>query len=104
MKWKINRFSNDERRQRFVDMIAELVIVLGLTLPDPDLKWNEERKHYDFGKINWAEFWQVVGGNGPCNKQRLDARRKAWEEGAWVRDAAVAHARKRAERRELQVA
>ncbi|WP_132051696.1 1,2-phenylacetyl-CoA epoxidase subunit PaaA [Pseudocnuella soli] len=104
MKWKIKRFSNDELRQRFVDMIAEQAKVLGLTLPDPDLKWNEERKHYDFGTINWAEFWQVVSGNGPCNKERLDARRKAWEDGAWVREAAVAHARKRAERKSLQAA
>lgn len=104
MKWKIKRFSNDELRQRFVDMIAEQAKVLGLTPPDPDLKWNEERKHYDFGTINWAEFWQVVSGNGPCNKERLDARRKAWEDGAWVREAAVAHARKRAERKRLQAA
>jgi ring-1,2-phenylacetyl-CoA epoxidase subunit PaaA len=95
MKWKIKRFSNDELRQRFVDMIAEQVKLLGMTLPDPDLKWNEERKHYDFGKINWEEFWNVVSGNGPCNKQRLDARKKAWEDGAWVRDAAKAHADKR---------
>jgi ring-1,2-phenylacetyl-CoA epoxidase subunit PaaA len=70
MKWKIKRFSNDELRQRFVDMIAEQVKLLGMTLPDPDLKWNEERRHYDFGKINWDEFWNVVNGNGPCNKQR----------------------------------
>jgi ring-1,2-phenylacetyl-CoA epoxidase subunit PaaA len=104
MKWKIKRFSNDELRQRFVDMIAEQAKVLGLTLPDPDLKWNEERKHYDFGAINWEEFWQVVAGNGPCNKQRLDARRKAWEEGAWVREAAVAHAEKRVARKALQAA
>lgn len=104
MKWKIKRFSNDELRQRFVDMIAEQVQVLGLTLPDADLKWNEERKHYDFGKINWAEFWQVVSGNGPCNKQRLDARRAAWEEGAWVREAAVAHAEKRKAKQALQAA
>lgn len=102
MKWKIKRFSNDELRQRFVDMIAEQVKVLGLTLPDPDLKWNEERGHYDFGKINWAEFWQVVGGNGPCNKQRLDARRKAWEDGAWVREAAMAHAAKHRQRTATQ--
>lgn len=98
MQWKIKRFSNDELRQRFVDMIAEQAKVLGLTLPDPDLQWNEERGHYDFGKINWEEFWQVVGGNGPCNKERLDARKKAWEDGAWVREAAVAHAEKRAGR------
>lgn len=95
MKWKIKRFTNDELRQRFVDMIAEQVQLLGMTLPDPDLKWNEERQHYDFGKINWEEFWNVVSGNGPCNKQRLDTRRKAWEEGAWVREAAKAHAEKR---------
>jgi ring-1,2-phenylacetyl-CoA epoxidase subunit PaaA len=100
MKWKIKRFSNDELRQRFVDMCVEQVKLLGMTLPDPDLKWNEERKHYDFGKINWEEFWNVVSGNGPCNKQRLDARRKAWEDGAWVREAAVAHAEKRAERKQ----
>ena len=95
MKWKIKRFSNDELRQRFVDMIAEQAKVLGMTLPDPDLKWNEERHHYDFGKIDWQEFWDVVNGNGPCNKERLDARRKAWAEGEWVRKAAQAHAEKR---------
>jgi ring-1,2-phenylacetyl-CoA epoxidase subunit PaaA len=95
MKWKIKRISNDELRQRFVDMIAEQVKVLGLTVPDPDLKWNEERGHYDFGDINWDEFWNVVNGNGPCNKQRLDTRRKAWEAGEWVREAAAAYARKK---------
>src|SRR5690348_6998736 len=95
MQWKIKRFSNDELRQRFVDMIAEQANVLGLTLPDPDLKWNESRQHYDFGLINWEEFWNVVNGNGPCNKQRLDARCKAWDEGAWVREAAAVHAEKR---------
>jgi ring-1,2-phenylacetyl-CoA epoxidase subunit PaaA len=95
MKWKIKRYSNDELRQRFVDMIAEQAKVLDLILPDPDLNWNEERQHYDFGKINWGEFWDVVNGNGPCNKQRLDARRKAWEEGAWVREAAMAHTEKK---------
>ncbi len=98
MKWKIKRKSNDELRQNFVDMIAEQIKTLGMQLPDPDLKWNEERKHYDFGAINWDEFWQVVKGNGPCNKQRLDARRKAWEEGEWVREAAVEYAKKRRER------
>jgi ring-1,2-phenylacetyl-CoA epoxidase subunit PaaA len=95
MKWKIKRKSNDELRQNFVDMIAEQVKVLGMTLPDDKLKWNEQRKHYDFGEINWDEFWNVVKGNGPCNKQRLDARRKAHEEGRWVRDAALAHANKK---------
>jgi ring-1,2-phenylacetyl-CoA epoxidase subunit PaaA len=79
-------------------MIAEQVKVLGMTLPDPELKWNEERRHYDFGRINWDEFWQVVKGNGPCNKQRLDARRNAWENGEWVREAAAAYATKRAAR------
>jgi len=95
MKWKIKRKSNDELRQNFVDMIAEQIKLLGMTLPDPDLKWNEARKHYDFGAINWEEFWNVVKGNGPCNKQRLDARRKAHDEGQWVREAAIAFAEKR---------
>jgi ring-1,2-phenylacetyl-CoA epoxidase subunit PaaA len=104
MKWKIKRFSNDELRQRFVDMCAEQVKLLGMTLPDPDLKWKEERKHYDFGKINWEEFWNIVSGNGPCNKQRLDARKKAWQDGAWVREAAKAHAEKRAMKNKSQVA
>ena len=75
-----------------------------MTLPDPDLKWNEEREHYDFGEINWEEFWNVVKGNGPCNKQRLDARRKAWEDGAWVREAARVHAEKRAVRTKQEAA
>lgn len=104
MKWKIKRKSNDELRQNFVDMIAEQIRTLGMHLPDPDLKWNEERKHYDFGPINWDEFWQVVKGNGPCNKQRLEARRKAWEEGEWVREAAVEYARKRRERTKEEAA
>ncbi|HEY8388260.1 MAG TPA: 1,2-phenylacetyl-CoA epoxidase subunit PaaA [Parasegetibacter sp.] len=95
MKWKIKRNTSDELRQKFVDICAEQVKVLGMTLPDPDLKWNEERQHYDFGPINWEEFWNVISGNGPCNKNRLDTRRKAWEEGAWVREAAMAHAEKR---------
>jgi ring-1,2-phenylacetyl-CoA epoxidase subunit PaaA len=98
MKWKIKRKTNDELRQQFVDMAVEQVKVLGMTLPDPTLKWNEERKHYDFGEINWEEFWNVVKGNGPCNKQRLRARNKAHEEGAWVREAALAYAAKKANR------
>jgi ring-1,2-phenylacetyl-CoA epoxidase subunit PaaA len=102
MKWKIKRFSNDELRQRFVDICAEQVKILGMTLPDPDLKWNEERKHYDFGPINWDEFWNVVNGNGPCNKERLEARVKAHEDGAWVRAAAVAYAKKRANAHEKE--
>lgn len=94
MKWKIKRFTNDELRQKFIDICAEQVKTLGMEIPDPSLKWNEERQHYDFGKINWDEFWQVVNGNGPCNKERLAARIKAHEEGAWVREAAVAFAKK----------
>ncbi len=94
MKWKIKRKTNDELRQQFVDMIVEQVKLLGMTLPDPELKWNEDRKHYDFGEINWEEFWNVVKGNGPCNKQRLEARNKAHEEGRWVREAANEYASK----------
>jgi ring-1,2-phenylacetyl-CoA epoxidase subunit PaaA len=95
MLWKIKRQSNDELRQRFVDATVDQARILGVTLPDPDLKWNEERGHYDFGVIPWDEFWNVVKGNGPCNKQRLRARVKAYENGAWVRDAATANAGKR---------
>lgn len=100
MKWKIKRFTNDELRQKFVDVTVEQANILGLTLPDPDLKWNEERGHYDFGEINWDEFWQVVKGNGPCNRERLEVRNKAWEEGAWVREAASAYAEKKSKRKE----
>src|SRR5687767_15225491 len=103
-QWKIKRMSNDELRQKFVDMIAEQVKVLNMTLPDPDLKWNEQTNHYEFGEIDWTEFWNVVKGNGPCNKQRLDARRKAWDEGAWVREAAKVYAAKRKMREEKQIA
>ncbi|GAC1534971.1 MAG: 1,2-phenylacetyl-CoA epoxidase subunit A [Sediminibacterium sp.] len=95
MKWKIKRFTNDALRQKFIDVCAEQVKILGFTLPDKDLQWNASRKQYDYGAVNWDEFWQVVQGNGPCNKQRLDTRRKAWEEGAWVREAASAYAGKR---------
>lgn len=104
MKWKIKRKSNDELRQQFVDMCVQQIKVLNMTLPDADLKWNEERKHYDFGAINWDEFWQVVKGNGPCNKERLDARKKAWEDGAWVREAAMAYAKKKTERKAAKIA
>jgi ring-1,2-phenylacetyl-CoA epoxidase subunit PaaA len=100
MRWKIKRMSNDELRQKFVDMIAEQVKVLGMTLPDPDLRWNEDKGHYDFGEINWDEFWNVVKGNGPCNRERLEARRKAHEEGQWVREAAIAHAAKQQKRQQ----
>jgi ring-1,2-phenylacetyl-CoA epoxidase subunit PaaA len=95
MKWKIKRSSNDELRQTFVDITVKQAELVGLTIPDKDLKWNEERQSYDFGAINWDEFYQVVAGHGPCNKERVDARRKAKENGAWVRDAAMAHAEKR---------
>ncbi|HQV98272.1 MAG TPA: 1,2-phenylacetyl-CoA epoxidase subunit A [Saprospiraceae bacterium] len=94
LKWKIKRLSNDELRQRFVDMTVPQAEILGIKLPDPDLKYNESRGHYDFGAINWDEFYQVVAGNGPCNKERLAARIKAHEEGAWVREAASAYAEK----------
>lgn len=95
MLWKIKRQSNDELRQRFVDATVDQARILGVTLPDPDLKWNEARGHYDFGEINWDEFWNVVKGNGPCNKERLRARVAAHEKGQWVRDAALAYADKK---------
>jgi len=95
MRWKIKRFTNDELRQKFIDVTVEQTKILGLTVPDPDLKWNEERGHYDYGAINWDEFWNVVKGNGPCNRERLETRKKAWENGTWVRDAANAYAEKR---------
>jgi len=94
MAWKIKRFSNDELRQRFVDATVPQAELLGLTVPDPSLKWNEETGHYDIGEINWEEFWDVVNGNGPCNRERLAARVKAHEDGQWVRDAAIAYAEK----------
>jgi ring-1,2-phenylacetyl-CoA epoxidase subunit PaaA len=95
IKWKIKRQTNDELRQRFVDATVEQAAILGVILPDPDLKWNKERGHYDFGVINWDEFWNVVKGNGICNKSRLEARNKAWNDGAWVREAAMANANKK---------
>lgn len=104
MQWKIKRFTNDELRQKFADICAEQIKILNLSIPDPDLKWNEEKGHYDFGTINWDEFWQVIAGNGPCNKQRLDARKKAWDDGKWVRDAASVYAAKRAAGKEAKVA
>jgi ring-1,2-phenylacetyl-CoA epoxidase subunit PaaA len=97
--WKIKRHSNDELRQRFVDMCVPQAEVLGLSLPDPELRWNEERGHHDFGPIDWDEFWAVVRGDGPCNRQRMEHKITAWEEGAWVREAALAHAEKQAARR-----
>jgi len=94
MKWKIKRVSNDDLRQQFVDVTVPQAEMIGLTVPDKDLKWNEERGHYDFGVINWDEFNQVVQGNGPCNFERIEARKKAKENGMWVREAALAFAEK----------
>ena len=98
MKWKIKRFSNDELRQRFVDMTVPQAELLGLTLPDPDLKWNEHTGHYDFGSIDWSELQRVIAGDGPCNRERLETRVKAHTEGEWVREAAAAYAKKCAKR------
>ncbi|MDE0156434.1 MAG: 1,2-phenylacetyl-CoA epoxidase subunit A [Gammaproteobacteria bacterium] len=98
MQWKIKRFSNDDLRQKFVDQSVPQAEYLGITLPDPDLKWNEERGHYDFGEIDWEEFFQVIAGNGPCNHERLSARIKVHEDGAWVREAALAYADKQGQR------
>ena len=98
MRWGIKRISNDDLRQKFVDATVEQARILGVTLPDPDLKWNAAREHHDFGAIDWSEFWQVVNGDGPCNKERLAERVDAWNDGEWVREAALAHARKTAVR------
>ncbi|WP_228852439.1 1,2-phenylacetyl-CoA epoxidase subunit PaaA [Aegicerativicinus sediminis] len=100
MKWKLKRKTNDELRQQFVDQTVPQADILGIKVPDPDLKWNEETGHYDFGEIDWEEFWQVVKGHGPCNKERLEARVNAWEKGEWVRDAAMAYAEKQIEQTE----
>ncbi len=101
MAWRIKRHTNDELRQRFVDMTVPQAQALGVTLPDPALSWNAEREHHDFGEIDWDEFWQVVGGNGPCNEQRVAHRRKAHEDGAWVREAAAAYAAKQASQEDV---
>lgn len=98
MAWKIKRHTNDELRQKFIDMSVPQVEVLGMTFPDPDLKWNEERGHYDHGEIDWDEMYRVVKGDGPCNKKRLDHRNQAHNEGRWVREASNAYAAKQAER------
>ncbi len=98
MRWKIKLLSNDELRQRFVDQTVPQAEFLGLKVPDPELRWNDERGHYDVGTIDWKEFQEVLRGHGPCNRDRIRTRTKAWEDGEWVREAAVAHARKRAER------
>ncbi len=99
MQWKIKRSTNDELRQQFVDITVPQAEMIGLKVPDKDLKWNEEKQGYDFGEINWDEFMNVVKGNGPCNKDRVDARREAKENGAWVREAANVYAQKRKARK-----
>lgn len=104
MRWKIKRFSNDELRQKFVDMTVPQAQHLGLTMPDPDLRWNEQRGHYDFGAIDWDELYRVIKGHGQCNKQRMATRRKADEEGRWVREAALAYAAKQEKRQRQQAA
>ncbi|MCA3218410.1 MAG: 1,2-phenylacetyl-CoA epoxidase subunit A [Burkholderiales bacterium] len=96
--WGIKRIGNDDLRQKFVDATVPQAEVLGVRLPDPHLKWNAARGHYEFGPIDWSEFWNVVNGHGPCNKERLAERIKAWDDGAWVREAAVAYAAKQAAR------
>ena len=96
MAWKIKINSNDELRQKFVDQTVPQAKLLGLKIPDTELSWNEERGHYDFSQPDWEEFFNVLKGNGPCNTERLEARRKAWADGTWVRDAMLAHARKKA--------
>lgn len=94
MLWKIKRISNDDLRQKFVDATVPQAEILGITIPDPALKWNENKQAYDFGAINWDEFWSVVKGFGPCNQERMSARIKAHTAGAWVRDAAIAYTEK----------
>ena len=98
MRWGIKRISNDDIRQKFVDATVQQAEVLGVRLPDPDLKWNETRGHYDYGQIDWDEFWQTVNGHGPCNRERLATRVRAHENGQWVRDAALAYAEKQRQR------
>ena len=104
MKWKIKKKTNDELRQQFVDQTVPQAELLGLTVPDKDLKWNDEKGHYDFGPIDWTEFWNVVKGNGLVNKKRLKARNSAWDEGEWVREAAIAYADKKAARKAKKIA
>jgi ring-1,2-phenylacetyl-CoA epoxidase subunit PaaA len=98
MAWRIKMNTNDELRQKFVDQTVPQAEYLGLTVPDPDLKWNEEKGGYDFSEPDWSEFFAVIAGNGPCNAERLGARVKAWEDGAWFRDGLMAHAAKADER------
>ncbi len=100
-KWKIKRETNDELRQKFIDKTIQQATVIGLTVPDPDLKWNEETEHYDFGPIDWSELKEVIHGRGPCNKQRLNHHRKAHNDGAWVREAANAYAQKQRDKKKV---
>jgi ring-1,2-phenylacetyl-CoA epoxidase subunit PaaA len=96
MQWKIKRFSNDELRQKFIDVTVPQAEFLGLTVPDADLRLNPETGHYEHSEIDWREFYEVLAGNGPCNRERMAKRRKAQDDGEWVREAARAHADKKA--------
>jgi ring-1,2-phenylacetyl-CoA epoxidase subunit PaaA len=100
MRWRIKRDTNDELRQKFVDITVPQAEALGLKVPDPDLNWNEAAGHYEFGEVDWEEFYAVVRGEGPVAKERMTARRQAWEDGAWVREAAAAHAEKHSRKQE----
>jgi ring-1,2-phenylacetyl-CoA epoxidase subunit PaaA len=102
--WGIKRISNDDLRQKFIDATVPQAELLGLAIPDPQLHWNAERGHYDIGAIDWDEFWRVVGGDGPCNRERLGTRVQAHEAGAWVREAALAYAAKQKSRAQRQAA
>ena len=104
LKWRVKRKTNDELRQRFVNLTVPQAIALGITLPDPDLAFNETTGTWEFGEIDWSEFHEVLAGNGPCNHERIAARRQAHEDGAWVRAAATAHAEKQRARKETAVA
>jgi ring-1,2-phenylacetyl-CoA epoxidase subunit PaaA len=104
LRWRVKRFTNDELRQRFVNLTVPQAQAVNLTLPDPNLVYDEETKNWGFGQIDWGEFQQVIKGNGPCNRERLAARRKAHEDGAWVREAAAAYAEKRRHRQLAQAA
>jgi ring-1,2-phenylacetyl-CoA epoxidase subunit PaaA len=99
MAWNIKQDSNDELRQKFVDQTVPQATFLGLTVPDPELKWNEEKGGHDFGQPDWSEFFEIIAGNGPCNRERLEARQTAWSEGAWFRDGLTAYAKKAAARK-----
>ena len=94
LRWKVKTQTNDQLRQRFVNLTVPQAMAVGLTIPDPDLKYNEETGNWEFGEIDWDEFWRVIKGNGPCNRERMRARQRAHEEGAWVREAAAAYAAK----------